>query len=221
MRARKSENSGFRLKDIISIYSSGPPRTKAHVIVRYLTCPLTKIEPYIPQEGRILEIGCGHGLFTQILARTSRKRELIGIDIAQDKIAAAKETSQDRIRFVCIDFFDLQETSLDAVVLIDVLYLIPYDEQIRMLERIFGVLKNGGTLILKTMDKKPCWKYLVNYLQETMAVRVFHLTEGCSLTFHRSEALRVILENIGFSVDIVPLHRGYPHPHCLIVCEKK
>lgn len=220
MKKRTREHDKFTVREILSVYRGLPLKTRAHVIVRFITCPLLKIEPYVPRAGKILEVGCGHGLFTHILSRASKERDLTGIDIAEDKIAAARRSGEGRIRFICKDFFEFAETGLDAVVLVDVLYLLPFHEQLRMLERGFEALGDSGVLVIMTKDKAPRWKYMVNLLQETMAVRVFRITKGSSLTFHRSGDLKEVLERIGFIVEVVPLHRGYPHPHCLMVCRK-
>lgn len=213
--------NGFHMRDILSIYRDAPPKARLHIFVRYLSCPVRQMERHVPRRGTILEIGCGHGLFTHILSLTSEERNIYGIDIAEEKISVAAPTGGEGVRFKKTDYFGMEVEGLDAVVLADVLYLLPRRDQERMLRKIYGDLSPGGCLVVKTTDRRPRWKYALAAVQEFISVKVVKITAGAGIDFAGAERLKEILEETGFEVRFVPLHRGYLHPHCLLVCAKK
>src|SRR5947209_8963153 len=43
-------------------------RTRAHALVRFLTCPFLRVVRYVPAGARVLDIGAGHGVFSVLAA---------------------------------------------------------------------------------------------------------------------------------------------------------
>ena len=207
---------------VLELYRNAPRAARLHLLTRYLTCPALQIERLVPGKGKILEIGCGHGLFTNMMAIAAGKRTLIGIDIDGEKIHLAKKTEEkDRhVTFRHIDFLRFDESAFDCIVIIDVLYLIPYEKQEMILRKSYDLLKPGGVLLIKTMDKRPRVKYAINVLQEFISVRLTRITRGEGLFFHEAGEFRSLLAKIGFDARIVPMHKGYTHSHCCIFCAK-
>lgn len=207
---------------VLRLYGKAPLAARLHLLTRYLTCPARRIEELVPRTGRILEIGCGHGLFTNMMAVASAGRVLTGIDIDGKKIriAAGTEGEGRGVTFREIDFLRLEEGPFDSIVVIDVLYLIPYEKQEEILRRCRDLLVDGGLLVIKTMAARPRLKYAVNVLQEFISVRLAGITRGEGLFFRPAGEFKSLLEEIGFEARIVPMHRGYTHPHCCIVCRK-
>jgi len=197
-------------------------------MMRLLSCPFSKIEPFIPKKGAILDFGCGFGCFTHYLQLTSYERNIIGCDTAEDKIAQASSTiNKDRnIRFHTGSLDFLEKESLDCIVIIDVLYLIPQEDWRALLDRCYFLLKTGGGFLLKEMDKEPLWKFRWNNFQETLSVKIFKVTTGSSFKndkqfyFKSSEELSNDLTKIGFRVEVVRVDKGYIHPHILYLCRK-
>jgi len=175
-----------------------------------------------PASGRCLDIGCGHGLFVYYLAAGSGSRSILGVDVSSDKITEAckAEFPSGQVRFECQPHTEVHEADFDLISLIDVLYLIPPDEQARLLRWCHAHLAPAGILIVKEVDDRPRWKYWINYAEETLAVRVLGITLGQRLYFRPPAAIVKDLTASGFSVDVEPIHRGYAHPHVLYVCRK-
>lgn len=52
--------------------------------------PFEEIEKKIPKSGTIVDVGCGEGVLSTLLAISSNRREVIGIDTNKKKVDLAK-----------------------------------------------------------------------------------------------------------------------------------
>jgi 2-polyprenyl-3-methyl-5-hydroxy-6-metoxy-1,4-benzoquinol methylase len=212
---------------LMALYAREPARVRAHVSLRWRTCPFPPVAARVPERGRILDYGCGHGAFTLWLAITSAERDLVGVDVAADKVAAAlvaaRRASAEGIRapdFRRIRAGEMPEEAWDAILFVDVLYLIPAPEQERLLRAAARAIAPGGTLLVKEVAHRPRAKALWNRVQETVSVRLFRITAGRRLRFLSPEKHAGWLESEGLEVERVKLDRGYAHPHHLLVARR-
>ena len=93
---------------------------------------------------RVLEIGCGTGMFTEMLARSGAK--IVAVDISPDLLekARARNLPPDQIQFLHQSFEDTSLTGpFDAVVGSSVLHHLDLATALR---KIMEVLKPGGWL---------------------------------------------------------------------------
>lgn len=208
---------------MLSLYAGTPAAVRGHVRVRWATCPFSAIVSAVPSHGRVLELGCGHGLFSVLAAVDSPSRSVLGVDVDEGKIGAA-QVAASRARAAGADCEvavapagEVPEGPWDAIVVVDVLYLLSADLQREGLRACARQLAPGGTLAVKEMGLSPRWKARWNAAQETLAVRVLGITSGNSLTFLDPAQLGAWMEEEGLRVRHVPLDRGYLHPHHLLV----
>lgn len=182
-------------------YAAADRRARWHVGVRRRIGCLRPVEALLPPTGEILEVGCGHGLFSHFAALAAPGRRLLGIDLDAAKIAVAEQTAWERVRFALGDALAPPAGPFDAVVIVDVLYLLDATDQGRALRAAHEVLRPGGVLVWKAQEPAPRWKHLVNLAQEWLATRS-GLTAGGSLSFlPRARALRLLGET-GFA-DVI------------------
>jgi len=202
-----------------------------HQVVRSLLMPFPKLLGYLPEQNstsnplKLLDLGCGHGLFLALAKRERPDLQLMGIDLSQEKIVAARKLFENANGLVeqlaVMDIADFPEQSADVITIVDVLYLVPLDRWNCILKRCFSCLKPGGRLLLKEMNRLIRWKFVLLYLEETLAVNVLGLTLGEDFTFPKPQEIRYRLEQAGFGVEEIPLHRGYFAPHQLWVGHKQ
>ncbi len=208
---------------MLSLYQDAPLPARAHVRVRWATCPFPAVAAELPESGSILEIGCGHGLLSVYLALGSPDRRVTGIDVDQGKLAAARAAAAKGglpATFDAVEGGALPEGPWDGIAIVDVLYLLPADDQSALLGSCAERLAPGGVLVVKEMAPAPRWKARWNAVQETAAVKLLGITAGDELMFLPPAELASAMAAGGLEVRERPLHRGYPHPHHLLVGRK-
>jgi hypothetical protein len=96
----------------------------------------------------------------------------------------------------------------DAVTIVDVLYLLPFELQEQVLRNAAAGLAEGAPLIVKAQERRRDPRYAVTYAQELVTVSL-GFTRGGRERFYfpsREDAL-AMFERAGFHVDVVEMPR--------------
>lgn len=191
-------------------YLDAPLVARLFVHGRAFLSDLAVVEQYVPKNGFIVDLGCGHGLFACVLRETSATRRVLGIDLDERKIAVARRAVQDTqwLRFEVGDIVRDVPPHCDAVTVVDVLYLLPFEEQEQVLRNAAAALAEGGPLVVKAQERRRDPRYAVTYAQELVTVSL-GFTRGGRERFYfpsREEAL-AMFERAGFLVDVVEMPR--------------
>jgi 2-polyprenyl-6-hydroxyphenyl methylase/3-demethylubiquinone-9 3-methyltransferase len=192
--------------------------TRGFVLARHLLAPLDRVLAAVPTRGRLLDVGCGHGLFANAAALGSPDRDVVGVDPSRAKIAVAQSSAVGlpNVRFRQGIVQEIDETGFDAISILDVLYLLPIEQKLAVLRACRERIAPDGVFILKTNDTRPAWKYRVARLQEE-AMTGLGLTMGHGLYFMSREQNAGLLELAGFRPEIVDLNTWLPYPHVMFV----
>lgn len=144
-------------------------RTRLDDQARTLTDLLHHDTAY-PAGSKVLELGCGVGAQSVILARHSPGAEITSVDISPASIAAARE-AVDRegfanVTFQVADIFDLPfpEESFDHVFICFVLEHLPQPERALAVAR--RMLRPGGTLTVIEGDHGSAYYHPGNELSQ-------------------------------------------------------
>ena len=213
-----------RTPRVLELYRGAPAAVRVHTAVRWATCPFAPVEAAVPHVGTVLEVGCGHGLLSLSLGLASSGRRVTGVDIDGAKVAAASAAAarlapgEAEVGFSVVEPGWLPTATVDAVVIADVLYLLPVEDQRRLLRACAGCLGESGVLVVKEVADRPRWKSRWNQVQETLSTRVLGITAGDgSLHFVAPATMAGWLEAEGLRTESRALDRGYPWPHHLLV----
>src|SRR4051812_7660347 len=201
-------------------YRGQPLGIRAFVRIRHLLSPMARIVDAMPPAGRLLDVGCGHGLFTNALALGSPDRQVLGVDPSPVKIGVARASAAGlpNVEYRTGLVQEIEERGFDGISILDVLYLLPVEDKLAVLQACRERIAPDGVLVLKTNDTAPAWKYRVARLQE-QAMTGLGLTLGHgALHFFSSEQNAELLRQAGFEPRMVDLNSVLPYPHVMFIC---
>jgi 2-polyprenyl-6-hydroxyphenyl methylase/3-demethylubiquinone-9 3-methyltransferase len=205
-------------RSLLALYDPLPLKERLFVRARLLLSDLDRLERYVPTQGRVLDLGCGHGLVANILALTGPARQVLGVDLDPAKIAAARQTigARDNIDFVVGDAAALPDGPFQAVTIADVLYTIPPPTQRAIVRQVAAALEPGGVLVWKTQVRQPRWKYAITYGQEWLMTRLGP-TMSAGLHFMDREESLAALRAAGLRPAVIPLPSIRPYTDILFL----
>ena len=188
--------------------------------------PFAAIESMVPRAGSVLDVGCGHGVFSLWLAQASPDRTVHGVDVAVSKLGHAHDAVvaaglDGRVSFARIGpGWEPAVSDYDAAVVADVIYLLDERDAASLIKACCRALRPGGTLVIKEVADTPRWKHAVGLAQEWIAVRGLRLTQGTGFNPRPMDTARSSLIGIGWGFREVRLDRGYPYSHAALVASR-
>ncbi len=198
------------LERAVHRYRSAPLLARWFVHGRAFLADLARVEQYVPRHGFVVDLGCGHGLFSNLLVEASPQRRVLGLDHDERKIAVARATvaGRDRLRFEVADIVSVPPPRCDAVTIVDVLYLMAPEDQERVLEGAAAALSEGAPLLVRSQEARIDPRYALTYAQETVAVSL-GLTRGQRRRFHfpSRESALAMFQRAGFRTDVIEMRR--------------
>ncbi len=180
---------------------------------------LDEIGQYLPPRGRVLDLGCGFGLFSLYYASVHPALELEGIDLNGRRIAmaraAARRLGLENVRYEVGNVIDFRGGQLfDAAYMLDIVHHIPEPIVRPLLEQVAKALPPGGRLLVKDVDRQPAYKrWFTHALDKVMDPRA-------PVHYWGASELQALLEDIGFAVYRHLMVDFLPYPHILYICRK-
>jgi SAM-dependent methyltransferase len=180
---------------------------------------LSVMDLLLPDEGRILDIGCGFGLFAAYFGQTQPARRIVGVDPDARRIAMAKRVCAGILldnEFIAGDARNVQlEGRFAGAYVLDVMHHIPKDDQLPMLERLRDLLAPRGVLVLKDITTEPHLQLKFTELMDRVMVG---WDEPLAYRHHREWG--EMLTGLGFHVRMVRVPDVLPYPHVVIAATK-
>jgi SAM-dependent methyltransferase len=184
-------------------------------------CPFDPILEAIPRGKIIFDIGCGSGFLLGLAGGSKSPRQLFGVEIDGDLVAASRDYLALNVPDVAATVsvydgvaFPESLAEADVVLLVDVLHHVPKDAQQAFVTSIHEKMKRGGRLILKDIDAGRPLLCLCNKLHDLLAAGEI----GNELTASETERR---LTSLGFEIVGRGAERRVWYPHYWFICEKK
>ena len=158
------------------------------------------IEPVLPENPTVLDLGTGPGLFLREIAKRYPGGRAVGVECAEYMIEAA-EGLPDGAEIQAADLHDphlsLEDNSVDAAVASVVLHEM--NQPVRALQEVFRCLKPGGIFYIMDWVRTPLHQYLEG---ESGSVSVFdqdtEVSDLDDLFIHFIEHNRFTLDDLAF-----------------------
>ena len=201
-----------------------PPVERAYALARFTILRsklLTLMSLMLPEEGRILDVGCGFGLFSGYFSLVGSRRRITGVDPNARRVEMARNVARslglkDNQYLVGTVGTVPLTGPYDGIFMLDVLHHVPRESQLELLESLKNLLAPSGVLIIKDITTDSPFKLkFTELLDRVMA----GWNEPLAYRHHREWAS--ILRGMGFKVRIVRVPDILPYPHIVIVARFK
>lgn len=212
-----------QLRGIMSQYRTKNFKFKLHSFFRVILCPFRQMALYLPAGAdKILDLGCGYGLWLNYLSLMGKKNKMVGVDIDKNKIDIAKTSINKNIDFINSDIMNFEISyNADCITILDTLYLVPFAQQEFLLRRCYKALDSNGYIFIKETEKAASWRFYLNIIQEFLSVKILRITQGEGLFWQDEHQFINMLNRANFkNIVVKKIEEGYFHPHILYIARK-
>lgn len=186
----------------------------------------------IPDNARILDLGCGQGLLAAWLlaARQSyvagewpagwtapgQPADIRGVDLLSSNIQRAQTALGAPARFEQGDMRQVDFGQADVVVIMDVLHYVDIPAQDEVLRRVRAALPANGLFVTRVGDAGAGLAFkLSNWVDRTVA---FFRGNGLTSTYGRPlREWKQTLESLGFHVEAARMNGGLPFANVMLI----
>lgn len=188
----------------------------------------------LPENARIVDIGCGQGLLASWLRSAREMYEqgnwpahwpkapapvsIHGIELMPRDVERARRALGDAARFTVGDMCRVDFGKADAVVILDVLHYVDIDAQNDVLRRVRDALAPSGTLILRVGDASGGLPFKFSVLVDHI-VTFMRGHRNSRLYCRPLSAWQAVLADLGFTVTTMPMNKGTPFANILLIAK--
>lgn len=201
------------LRTIIRAYDSRMVR--AYCFIRFIIININMLHILnlcMRGKVRVLEIGCGFGLFGCYFGARNPRIQYHGIDLSEGRIAMARQAAK-RLNLQNVSFeagdacgnLDLQD-QYDVVIMMDLMHHLPDSGKHHLLSTVIPRLKPDGRLIIKDIARKPAAKLFFTWALDVLMTRSFDMWYWNARRFREAVDAR-------FDMETYPIADWLPYPH--------
>ena len=138
---------------------------------------IERVRPWIRDDSRVLDVGCGIGIFSEQIAKVARHGAVVGIDLSAENIWYARKTIMlPNLRFLQANVlmqFDVVQGALsgpvDVVTLVDVIEHIPAEAPTTLLQNLRKLMRPTAMLVM-TYPSPQYQRYLNSHEPEELQI---------------------------------------------------
>lgn len=180
---------------------------------------LDEIGQYLPAAGRVLDIGCGFGLFSLYYASLAPGLTLHGLDRNPRRIAMARRAAARlglaNVAYEVADARDFRsDGEYDAAYMLDIVHHVGEESVPLLLAELAKAVRPGGRLLIKDVDTRPAWKHWFTHALDRL------MDPRTPVRYWAQDELQALLVRAGFRVYRHLLLDYLPYPHVLYICER-
>jgi cyclopropane fatty-acyl-phospholipid synthase-like methyltransferase len=184
----------------------------------------------------LMDLGCGQGLMLALLLEARRTFEaggwppdwpepprfttLVGVELRRRAASLAERALGGSARIVQADINDYATPPCDAILLFDVLQMMPRDRQNALIATAATRLRRGGVMLVREADASSGWR--------VEAVRAGNQLKAIVLGawrqrfhFRSTNEWLACFERAGFDAAVVEPEDGRPHVNVLLRAVKR
>ena len=197
-------------------YQAESAYIRLFTLARHILAPLQRVADEVPSSGQVLDLGCGHGLFTNLLAAAFPNGRCLGWTLPRRRSTSRAEArpgltmsdiNVDGSRMSPNAAFELSRFWMSCTCC--------RTAELEVLKSCRRLVADDGVLLVKTNDILPRWKYAIVRLEEEVMVRLLGLTMGGELHFRGTETYLSLLQEAGFDAWVMNFDGWIPVPHRL------
>lgn len=207
------------LADIVDVYDS-------KIIRAYCKTRFTIININILQmlglclrgKKRVLDIGCGFGLFGCYFSSMYPEIEYCGYDLNQGRIDRANRAAQRLgLRNAAFNVGDARDLAIDneydAIMMVDLLHHIDDASKAQLLEICASRLADDGRLIIKDVTTRPFHKIAFTWALDVAVTKSFDMWYWNEERFYQELVPQFS------NIEMYPITDWLPYPHVIYLCE--
>ena len=213
------ENTDWRLAqdgkafwhNIRSLYNYRGAFVESYIAWKLRLDPIyRRVDEFVSDAGVVIDVGCGYGLMSNILARKSLRRNVIGIDVDSRRIRVAQATALavPNAQFELGNVLDAELPEADVVLLVDVLHYWSKEKQRDLIAKACNALHPGGVLVFRDACRAKGWSHRLTAWSERIAARAGHSHRGEGLHFCEEEFYLRTFDSHGLTVQERPTDMG-------------
>jgi SAM-dependent methyltransferase len=151
--------------------------------------------------GRVLDVGCGRGQFSLLLRELGLTTDVTGFDWDERKVRQAQSAARSDAAFTVADVATAKLPAADTLLLFDVLHYLPVGQQRELLDRAADSVTEGGSLLIRELDRREGWASSLGQWLERRATRSGY-NRARQLSFRPIQELTAELQARGFHCEV-------------------
>ncbi len=177
--------------------------------IRLWDAPYILAESLITKKGKIIDLGCGYGIFSNFLALKSKDRKILGIELNDGKISRADKGIKNT-EFKAGDIRNKEIPKADSIVLMHVLHhLDNFIQQENLIKVCLKKLNTKGELLIIECVKSPIFLFALTRIAD------FLMYPGDHIYYRDTKEWESLFDKLKLKYDTIPAYKGKPFTHVI------